>query len=108
MSTWETRAQDAAVVDRHALYDEGIDGVFFGGFGNASDAQDFGFRYGASWQREALLSDESVERAGRSLFYGDIDPDLDVSWATAHEGVRTEYLAMARVALTAAMGDDDE
>ena len=53
--------------------------------------------------REALLSDESVERAARSLFYGDIDPDLDVTWATAHEGVRTEYLAMARVAITAAL-----
>ena len=53
--------------------------------------------------REALLSDESVERAARSLFYGDIDPDLDVTWATAHEGVRTEYLAMARNALTAAL-----
>ena len=58
--------------------------------------------------REALLSDEAVERAARSLFYGDIDPDLDVTWATAHEGVRTEYLAMASVALTAAIGDDDE
>ena len=53
---------------------------------------------------EKLTSDEAVERAARSLFYGDIDPDLDVTWATAHEGVRTEYLAMARAALTAAIG----
>ena len=56
--------------------------------------------------REALLSEGSVERAARSLFYGDIDPDLDVTWATAHEVVRTEYLAMARGALTAAIGDE--
>ena len=65
-------------------------------------------RRGARWQREALLSDETIERAARSLFYGDIDPDLDVTWATAHEGVRAEYLEVARVALTAAIGDDDE
>ena len=65
-------------------------------------------RRGARWQREALLSEEAVERAAKALFYGDIDPDLDVTWATAHESVRAEYLAMARVALTAAIGDDDE
>ena len=58
--------------------------------------------------RNHVLSDESVERAARSLFYGDIDTDLDVSWATAHEVVRTEYLAMARNALTAAIRGGDE
>ena len=73
-----------------------------------SDHMADAFHAGARWQREALLSDESVERAAQSLFYGDIDPDLDVTWATAHEGVRAEYLEVARAALTAAIGGDDE
>ena len=76
------------------------------GYGTADEA--WAHVAGARWQREALLSDEAVGRAARSLFYGDLDPDLDVSWATAHEVVRTEYLAMARNALTAAIGGDDE
>ena len=65
-----------------------------------------GFRKGARWQRKVLLSDEAVERVARELFYGDVDPDLDVSWTTAHEGVRAEYLSMARNALTAALGEE--
>ena len=76
--------------------------------GAVSAVANLAIQDGARWQREALLSDESVERAAKELFYGDVDPDLDVTWATAHEGVRAEYLAMARNALTAAIGDDDE
>ena len=54
--------------------------------------------------REALLSDESVERAAHGIHAshdrGDWDEELPV--------VQDEYRAMARAALTAAIGDDDE
>ena len=54
--------------------------------------------------REALLSDEAVERAALGIHAshdrGDWDEELPV--------VQDEYLAMARVALTAAIGGDDE
>lgn len=48
-------------------------------------------RRGARWQREALLSDEAVERVA------DILEALDGD----------DYLTVARAALTAAIGDDD-
>ena len=54
--------------------------------------------------REALLSDESVERAMLGIHAshdrGDWDEELPV--------VQDEYLDMARAALTAALGVDDE
>ena len=54
--------------------------------------------------REALLSDEAVERAALGIHAshdrGDWDEELPV--------VQGEYLDMARAALTAAIGDDDE
>ena len=50
------------------------------------------FHAGAHRQREALLSDEAVERVA------DILEALDGD----------DYLTVARVALTAAIGDDDE
>ena len=49
-------------------------------------------RRGARWQREALLSDETVERVA------DILEALDGD----------DYLTVARAVLTAAIGDDDE
>ena len=49
-------------------------------------------RRGARWQREALLSDEAIERAA------DILEALDGD----------DYLTVARVALTAAIGGNDE
>ena len=62
------------------------------------------FHEGARWQREALLSEESVERAMLGIHAshdrGDWDEELPV--------VQDEYLDMARAALTAATGDDDE
>ena len=54
--------------------------------------------------REALLSDETVERAAHGIHAshdrGDWDEELPV--------VQDEYLDMARAALTAAIGDGDE
>ena len=62
------------------------------------------FHAGAHWQREALLSEESVERAMLGIHAshdrGDWDEELPV--------VQDEYLDMARAALTAALGVDDE
>lgn len=69
------------------------------------------FMIGARWQREALLSDESVERAARAL--------NAAGWTCvdgAHEPgdyddcpyCRGTCADMARAALTAAIGDDDE
>lgn len=61
-------------------------------------------RRGARWQRQALLSDETVERAAHGIHAshdrGDWDEELPV--------VQDEYRAMARAALTAAIGDDDD
>ena len=50
------------------------------------------FTIGARWQREALLSDEAVERVA------DILEALDGD----------DYLTVARAALTVAIGGDDE
>ena len=62
------------------------------------------FVRGARWQREALLSDESIERAALGIHAshdrGDWDEELPV--------VQDEYLDMARAALTAAMGEDEK
>ena len=61
-------------------------------------------RRGARWQRAALLSDETVERAAHGIHAshdrGDWDEELPV--------VQDEYRDMARAALTAAIGDDDD
>ena len=69
-----------------------------------SDHMADAFHEGARWQREALLSEESVERAMLGIHAshdrGDWDEELPV--------VQDEYLDMARAALTAATGDDDE
>ena len=69
-----------------------------------SDHMADAFHDGARWQREALLSDEAVERAALGIHAshdrGDWDEELPV--------VQDEYLDMARAALTAALGVDDE
>lgn len=69
-----------------------------------SDHMADAFHEGARWQREALLSEESVERAMLGIHAshdrGDWDEELPV--------VQDEYLDMARAALTAALGVDDE
>ena len=61
-------------------------------------------RRGARWQRQALLSDETVERAAHGIHASHDRGD----WEHEPAEVLDEYLNMARVALTAAIGDDDE
>ena len=60
-------------------------------------------RRGARWQRQALLSDDAVERAALGIHAshdrGDWDEELPV--------VQDEYLDMARAALAAALGEDE-
>ena len=90
MSTWIKKSRDAALASRPP---------------NAGPLHSTGrFQEGAAWQREALLSDEAVERAARGIQAshdrGDWDEELPV--------VQGEYRAMARVALTAAIGGGDE
>ena len=66
-----------------------------------SDHMADAFHEGARWQREALLSEESVERAMLGIHAshdrGDWDEELPV--------VQDEYLDMARAALAAALGE---
>ena len=54
--------------------------------------------------REALLSDEAVERAAHGIHASHDRGD----WEHEPAEVLDEYLNMARAALTAAIGDDDE
>jgi len=68
-------------------------------------------RRGARWQREALLSDESVERAARALYAEDVNESMDTPWPdydSPKNVGRPLYEERARNALTAAIGDDDE
>lgn len=101
---WDEKAQSAAVADRHALYEEDEDGFEFCGFGNESDAQDHGFTAGARWQREALLSDEAVERAARGIH---ASHDRGCQFEAEDHAVQDEYLDMARAALAAAIEGDE-
>ena len=68
-----------------------------------SDHMADAFHDGARWMREALLSDEAVERAALGIHAshdrGDWDEELPV--------VQGEYLDMARAALAAALGEDE-
>ena len=91
---WDEKAEDYAVAHHtyeHLTPDE-----------NAYYTS--GFVRGARWMREALLSDEAVERAALGIHAshdrGDWDEELPV--------VQDEYLDMARAALTAAMGEDEK
>lgn len=61
-------------------------------------------RRGARWQRQALLSDEAVERAAHGIHASHDRGD----WEHEPAEVLDEYRDMARVALTAAIGDNDE
>ena len=54
--------------------------------------------------REALLSDETVERAAHDIHASHDRGD----WGHEPAEVLDEYLNMARVALTAAIGGDDD
>ena len=92
--SWDEKAEDYAVAHHtyeHLTPDE-----------NAYYTS--GFVRGARWMREVLLSEESIERAALGIHAshdrGDWDEELPV--------VQDEYRDMARAALTAAIGDDDE
>lgn len=61
--------------------------------------------------REALLSDEAVERAARALYAEDVSESMDTPWPdydSPQNLGRSLYEERARNALTAAIGDDDE
>ena len=68
-----------------------------------SDHMADAFHDGARWMREALLSEESSERAALGIHAshdrGDSDEELPV--------VHDEYIDMARAALAAALGEDE-
>ena len=61
-------------------------------------------RRGARWQRKLLLSDDAVERAARG-----IHASHDRGWHFDAEdhAVQDEYRDMARVALSAALGENE-
>ena len=59
--------------------------------------------------REALLSDETVERAARALYETDREEyDGDKPWPPWPQFIEDMYRERARAALTAAIGGDDE
>ena len=72
--------------------------------GYEASSEAWAFLDGARWMREALLSDESIEQAALGIHAshdrGDWDEELPV--------VQDEYRDMARAALTAAIGADEE
>lgn len=71
--------------------------------GYEASSEAWAFLDGARWQREALLSEESIERAALGIHAshdrGDWDEELPV--------VQGEYRDMARAALAAAIGEDE-
>ena len=71
--------------------------------GYEASSEAWAFLDGARWMREALLSEESIERAALGIHAshdrGDWDEELPV--------VQDEYLDMARAALAAALGEDE-
>ena len=83
MSDWDKKAADAAIEYAKPTMRP---------VQTMSDHMADAFHDGARWQREALLSDETVERVA------DILEALDGD----------DYLTVARAALTVAIGDGDE
>ena len=60
------------------------------------------FRQGAAWQREQLLTDDAIDQAAMALHEVDVVAEL---WPTFPDGMNDMYRGRARVALTAAIGD---
>ena len=91
---WGEKAEDHAVAHHTYDYLTSDENAYYSA----------GFVRGARWQRQALLSDETVERAALGIHAshdrGDWDEELPV--------VQDEYLDMARAALAAAMGEDEK
>ncbi|MCD1287320.1 MULTISPECIES: hypothetical protein [unclassified Brevibacterium] len=65
------------------------------------------FRKGAKWQREQLRTKEAVERVARGLFARDMgDGPAAAKWDNVAEGIRQNYRADARAAITALTGEE--
>lgn len=96
MSAWDEKAADVAeVVALEASQWSPAVATRFGGF-----------MAGARWQREALLSDEAVERAARALCAAAGEtPDSNELWD--EEPPWTYYTDEARAMLTAAIEGDE-
>lgn len=61
----------------------------------------------ARWQRGALLSEGSIERAARALYETDREEyDGDKPWPPRPHFIEDMYRERARAALTAAIGDE--
>ena len=98
--TWDEKAADAAIEYAKPQMRP---------VQTVSDHMADAFHEGARWQREALLSDESVERAARALYETDrAEYDGDKPWPPRPHFIEDMYRERARAALTAAIGDDDE
>ena len=98
MSDWDEKAEDHAAA---AIRDPDSAA---GAKRSRARGRREGFVWGARWQRNSLLDDETVERVAHGIHAshdrGDWDEELSE--------VQDEYLDMARAALTAALGVDDE
>jgi hypothetical protein len=103
VSTWDEKANAAAVANRHAMYE--ADEWF--SYSSESDARDDGFVEGARWREKQMLSDETVERVARKL-----DPQV---WRLVDEGCTVSGMDalvrvsrnQARAVLTAALGEEE-
>ena len=95
--TWDEKAADAAIEYAKPQMRP---------VQTVSDHMADAFHEGARWQREALLSDESVERAARALYETDrAEYDGDKPWPPRPHFIEDMYRERARAALTAAIGD---
>ena len=94
--TWDEKAADAAIEYAKPQMRP---------VQTVSDHMADAFHEGARWQREALLSDESVERAARALYETDrAEYDGDKPWPPRPHFIEDMYRERARAALTAAIG----
>ena len=96
--TWDEKAADAAIEYAKPQMRP---------VQTVSDHMADAFHEGARWQREALLSDESVERAARALYETDrAEYDGDKPWPPRPHFIEDMYRERARAALTAAIGGE--
>lgn len=68
------------------------------------------FVSGARWQREALLTDDAVERVARALYAEDVNESIDTPWPdydSPKNVGRPLYEERARNALLAAIEGDE-
>lgn len=96
MSDWDEKAEDYA--QAHHVYEHRDVATNYHGFRMVVA--------GARWQREALLSEEAVERAARELCASaGENPDSNELWD--EEPPWMDYTDEARAALAAALGEDE-